>query len=72
MQCRPDGWVDLQIWMSSVARVMHLNMLRVVPHLTDLASLRPVLRSWEDSEDSSFVTVPCSELQVSTGWLCLE
>lgn len=59
--------------MSFVARVMHLDMLlTVVFHLTELASLKPVLRSWEDSEDSSFVALSCFELQVSTGWFCLE
>lgn len=52
---------------------MHLDtLLPVGPHLTELASLRPVLRSWEDSGDYSFAAVSCFELQVPPGWFCLE
>ena len=52
---------------------MHLDtLLTAGPHLTELASLRPVLRSWEGSGDSSFATVSCFEWQVSTAWFCLE
>lgn len=59
---------DLDVFSWLITHTQTLLMAK--SDLTELASVRPVLKTWEDS---FFVTASsCFDLQVSTGWFCLK